>query len=144
MFYNPLQLTDEQKLVYVRLLIFLAKSDKDFSKVEEKHIEWLMRRLKLPPETLKGLSVPKDLNEVYEIIKPIDNRQVALDLIHCLWFVTSADELIADEEVEIIRKVARALKIDEDTLLRLNDFVQDEIMFLERARNILEAKTVFA
>ena len=144
MFYNPLQLSDEQKLVYVRLLIFLAKADKDFSKVEEKHIGRLMRRLKLSPEVLKGLYVPKTLDEVYEVIKPINDRRAALDLVHCLWFVALADETIDNEEVEVIRKVAKALNIDDDTLLALNDFVLDEIMFLERARKTLEADTVFA
>lgn len=144
MFYNPLDLTEEQKLVYVRLLVYLAKSDKDFSKVEERHIRRFASRFKLSAESLRGLSVPASLSEVYEIIKPINNRKIALDLVHSLWFVSLADEIIDNEEVEFIRKVAKALNIDDDTLLEINNFVLDEIMFLERARKTLEAETVFA
>ena len=142
MFYNPLALTLEQKLVYVRLLIYLAKSDRNFAKVEENFIEKLMKRFALPPESLKGLDIPSNLDEIYDVLKPINSRLLALDLIHCLWFATSVDELIADEEVEIIRKVAQFLHINEDTLLRINSFVLDEMEIADRARQMLETDKV--
>lgn len=142
MFYNPLELTQEQKLVYVRLLIYLAKSDKNFAKIEQSFIQKLMIRFDLPPSALNGLSVPSDLDEIYDILKPINTRALALDLIHCLWFATSVDEIIADEEVAIIRKVARYLHIDEDTLLRINSFVLDEMALVERAQKIMETNNL--
>lgn len=142
MFYNPLALTLEQKLVYVRLLIYLAKSDRNFAKVEESFIGKLMARFALSPETLKGLEVPAGLDEIYGVLKPINNRLLALDLIHCLWFATSVDEVISDEEVAIIRQVAHFLRIDEDTLLAINDFVLDEMEFIERARKVLGTNNI--
>lgn len=142
MFYSPLNLTQEQKLVYVKVLIFLARSDQFFTVSEQTFIKQLMQRFRLSPDVLKGLSVPKDIEDVYDILKSVNDRKIALDLIHCMWFAASTDERIADEEVDIIRKIAKFWHIDDDTVLAINDFVQDEIMFLERTRKVLETEIV--
>lgn len=143
MFYSLLNLTEEQKFVYLRLLVFLAKSDNIVVKEEKDFIQQILLRFNLPSEKLKSLTIPQNIDEIYHMLKPINNRQIALDLIHCLWFATLADEHIADEEIEIVRAVAKFLNISDDVLMKLNDFVLDEINFLDRACKILETDKVF-
>lgn len=142
MFYNPVNLTDKQKLVYIRMLVYLAKSDKNPNFIEKDFIKTIIARFQLNPNLMQNLTVPNDDGDLSVILQPIDSYAVAVDLLHCLWYATSVDSRISDKEVQIIRDAAKILNIDDDTLLRINDFVVDEIMFVERARDILKAPEV--
>lgn len=137
--YNPmLELTQEQKLVYIRLLFYLAKVDSRPDLLERKYIKKMMSRFRLPAELLQNLSVPTKLDDLPEVLAPIHGRAMAVDLIHCLWFAASVDSNIDENEIKIIRNVARITGIDEDIVLVINNFVQDEINFMQQACEILE------
>ncbi|MBR1825889.1 MAG: hypothetical protein IJ770_04810 [Alphaproteobacteria bacterium] len=142
MFYNPVNLTDSQKLVYIRMLIFLAKSDKNPNFIEKDFIKKIIARFQLNPALMQNLTVPNDFDDLPIVLQPINNYAVAVDLLHCLWFATSIDSKISDEEVRIIRCAAKILGIDDDTLLKINDFVLDEIMFIERTHEILKSSEI--
>ena len=133
---------EEQKMAYIKLLIYLAKSDNNPDAIEKIFIKKMMLRFSLPADSLAGLSVPKSLDAVYEVVRPIRGRTMAVDLLHTLWFAASFDCVIADEEIKIIRSLARILNIDDDTVLVINNFVLDELTFLQRAENVLETQTV--
>lgn len=140
--YNPLALTEEQKLVYVKLLIYLAKSDNNPDSIEQTFIKKIIARFQLPPTVLVGLNVPKSIDDLFSVVQPIKDRAIAVDLVHCLWFAASVDGEIANEEVLIIRNVARLLNIGDDTILILNNFVLDELTFLQQACDFLETEEV--
>ena len=133
---------EEQKLAYIKLLIYLAKSDNNPDAIEKVFIKKMMMRFSLPADSLAGLSVPKSLDDIYEVVRSIRGRTMAVDLLHTLWFAASFDCVIADEEIKIIRSLARILNIDDDTVLVINNFVLDELAFLQRAENVLETQTV--
>lgn len=139
---NPLALTEEQKLVYIKLLIYLAKSDDNPDAIEQDFIKKIMARFNLAPTVLVNLNVPRSIDDLYGVVQPIKDRAIAVDLLHCLWFAASIDGVIADEEVMIIRNVARLLNIGDDTILILNNFVLDELTFLQQACEFLETDEV--
>ena len=140
--YNPLELSEEQKLVYVRLLIYLAKADNNPDYIEKQIIKNIVSRFQLAPTLLQNLSVPRRLDDLYDVVRPIRDRLIAIDLVHCLRFAASVDSVIDEEEVKIIRTVANLLDIDDDTLLVINNFVFDEIIFLKQACDVLETQEV--
>lgn len=140
--YNPLLLTEEQKLVYIRLLIYLAKSDNDADITEKTFIKNMILRFKLPLTTLQNLSYPQSIDDLYDTLKPMHDRQIAIDLLHCLRFAASVDSVINEKEVKIINNIARILDIDDDTMLVINNFVFDELLFLKQACLALEADEV--
>ena len=65
--YNPLDLSDEQKLVYVRLLIYLAKADNNPDYIEKQFIKNIIARFQLSPVLLQNLSVPNDIDDLYNV-----------------------------------------------------------------------------
>lgn len=141
-FYNPIALTDEQKLVYIRLLIYLTKSDNDVDVLEKQFIKNMILRFQLPLTTLQNLSYPNSIDDLYDTLKPMHDRQIAIDLLHCLRFAASVDSVINENESKIINNIARILEIDDDTMLVINNFVFDELMFLKQACVALEADEV--
>ncbi len=140
--YNAIPLTEEQKIAYIRVLAYLAKSDRNPDYIERNFISKLLDRMQLLPDVLKKIYIPRNNEELYRALMPICTRAIAIDLLHCLWFAASVNTLISDDEIMIIRKIAQILRIDNDTLLSIHHFVTDEIMFLQHAREVLEADDI--
>ena len=140
--YNAIPLTEEQKIAYIRVLAYLAKSDRIPDYIERNFISKLLDRMQLLPDVLKKIYIPRNNEELYRALMPICTRAIAIDLLHCLWFAASVNTLISDDEIMIIRKIAQILRIDNDTLLNIHHFVTDEIMFLQHAREVLEADDI--
>ena len=140
--YNAITLTEEQKIAYIRVLAYLAKSDRNPDYIERNFISKLLDRMNLSPDVLKKIYIPRNNEELYRALMPICTRAIAIDLLHCLWFAASVNTLISDDEIMIIRKIAQILRIDNDTLLSIHHFVTDEIMFLQHAREVLEADDI--
>ena len=140
--YNAIPLTEEQKIAYIRVLAYLAKSDRNPDYIERNFISKLLDRMNLSPDVLKKIYIPRNNEELYRALMPICTRAIAIDLLHCLWFAASVNTIISDDEIMIIRKIAQILRIDNDTLLSIHHFVTDEIMFLQHAREVLEADDI--
>lgn len=140
--YNAITLTEEQKIAYIRVLAYLAKSDRNPDYIERNFISKLPDRMNLSPDVLKKIYIPRNNEELYRALMPICTRAIAIDLLHCLWFAASVNTIISDDEIMIIRKIAQILRIDNDTLLSIHHFVTDEIMFLQHAREVLEADDI--
>lgn len=140
--YNAIPLTEEQKIAYIRVLAYLAKSDRNPDYIERNFISKLLDRMQLLPDVLKKIYIPRNNEHLYRALMPICTRAIAIDLLHCLWFAASVNTLISDDEIMIIRKIAQILRIDNDTLLSIHHFVTDEIMFLQHAREVLEADDI--
>lgn len=140
--YNAIPLTEEQKIAYIRVLAYLAKSDRNPDYIERNFISKLLDRMQLLPDVLKKIYIPRNNEELYRALMPICTRAIAIDLLHCLWFAASVNTLISDDEIMIIRKIAQILRIDNDTLLSIHHFVTDEIMFLQHASEVLEADDI--
>ena len=140
--YNAITLTEEQKIAYIRVLAYLAKSDRNPYYIERNFISKLLDRMNLSPDVLKKIYIPRNNEELYRALMPICTRAIAIDLLHCLWFASSVNTIISDDEIMIIRKIAQILRIDNDTLLSIHHFVTDEIMFLQHAREVLEADDI--
>ena len=142
-FYNArVKLTPAQKRAYLQMLIYVAKADQNPEILERKYIKNIVQRLQYPLSELKNMTVPMSLNDLYVTLRPIGGRAMAIDLLHCLWFVASVDSVIVDDEIKIIRSAARILNISDDEVLVINNFVQDELEFMQRACDILETEEV--
>lgn len=140
--YNAVHLTEEQKIAYIRVLSYVAKTDRNPSYIENDFLIILISRMHLAPEILKEIYVPRSNEELYKALMPICTRAIAIDLLHCLWFAASVGSLVTDEEIMLIRKIAQILRIDNDTLLNIFHFVNDEIAFLQHAKEVLEAEDI--
>ena len=136
--YNPMALSLEQKLVYVSFLCYLAKADANVAVKEESFIKAIIARFQISPLMLKQLKLPASVKDFPAVLAPIKDQEVAIDLLHCLWFATLLDDEIAQQEIETVREIAKILNINDETLLMLNNFVSDEISFLQQAEEVLK------
>lgn len=141
-FYNPLELTEEQKLVYIKLLVYLAQTDNDPAVMERTFIKQTVVQMKIDPKNLRNLVIPATHDDLFSTLLPINGRSMAIDLLHRLWFAASIDENFADEEIELIQKIAKILDIDDETILKLGNFVVDEANFFTSVKDVFETDNV--
>lgn len=141
-FYNPLELTEEQKIVYIKLLIYLAQTDNVAAAMERTFMRQTIVQLHINPKILQSITIPSSRNELFSILLPIKERSMALDLLHRLWYAASVDEDFADEEIELIQEIARILDIEDDTVLKIGHFVVDEAEFFTQVEEIFETENV--
>ena len=141
-FYNPLELSEEQKLVYIKLLVYLAQADNNSAAMERTFIKQTIVQMKIDPKSLRNISVPETNDDLYSALLPINGRLMAIDLLHRLWYAASIDDNFADEEIELIQKIAKILDIDDDTILKLGNFVVDENNFFTQVKDIFETDNV--
>lgn len=140
--YNPVHLSTEQKIAYIRVLSYLSQADRNPDYIGRDFLRKIISRMHLTEDDMKKVYVPRNKEELYRALTPINTRQIAIDLIHCLWFAASVNSLITDEEIAAIREIATILRIDSHTLLSIYNFVADEIVFLQQARDVLEADDI--
>ena len=141
-FYNPLELSEEQKLVYIKLLVYLAQADNNSAAMERTFIKQTIVQMKIDPKSLRNISVPETNDDLYSALLPINGRLMAIDLLHRLWYAASIDDNFADEEIELIQKIAKIIDIDDDTILKLGNFVVDENNFFTQVKDIFETDNV--
>lgn len=140
--YNPVHLTIDQKIAYLRILVYLSRIDNTSTSIEKSFLTQFISRMNVSQDILKNIYLPRNIEELYKALMPICTREIAIDLLHCLWFAATVDSIITNEKIEIIRKIAQILRIDNDTLLNIHHFVIEEIAFLQHACEVLEANDI--
>ena len=140
--HSATKLTEEQKIAYIKILAYFTLQDRNSKDEAKNYIMKQVNRFKLVSEELKNVFIPRNNEELYKSLVPISTRSMAIDLLHCLWFAASVNSIISDNEIGLIHKVAQKLRKDNDTLLNIHHFVTDEISFIEKAKDILEAEEV--
>lgn len=141
-FYNPLELSEEQKIVYIKLLVYMAQADNEAAAMERTFIKKTIVQLKIDPKSLHAIDVPKNHDDLYSALLPISGREMSIDLLHRLWYAASIDSDFADEEIELLKRIAKILDIEEETLLEIGNFVVDEANFFEQVEDIFETSNV--
>ena len=128
--------------VYIKLLVYLAQADNNSAAMERTFIKQTIVQMKIDPKSLRNISVPETNDDLYSALLPINGRLMAIDLLHRLWYAASIDDNFADEEIELIQKIAKILDIDDDTILKLGNFVVDENNFFTQVKDIFETDNV--
>jgi len=131
-------LSDEQKLIFLRTLIFLAKADDSFDDNELDFIETIADEYGLDKSRIHEY-VSKDTEEsLLADLKKISPRRVALELIKEMCFLAHSDDVLSDRETLFIGKSGQAMGIELEKIEQISNWVIDRIIWLEQAKLIFE------
>lgn len=131
-----LALSQEQKLVFLKALLFLSKVDGTIDKDEIKYIKKVARKFKIEnPERVFALGTEADLLNELQVIS---ERRVAMELIKELCTLGHADSHLTDDEILFIGHVAMSLNIDLQKVEEINNWVIDKLIWLEQGKIIFE------
>ena len=131
-------LTDEQKKVFIRALIYLAKTDGKFDDNELEYITAMADIHGISSEEIMKNQKSDNEEAILSDLKMIDNRRVALEIIKELCFLAHTDDVLSPEETVFIGKCGLAMGIELEKIEQISNWVIDRIIWLEQAKLIFE------
>ena len=133
------QLSETEKVTFVRALIFLIKSD---GRVDDHERECIHEIVNIYNIKNKVAAINAPMGEdilLTEIANTINDRHKALSLIRELLTMAHVDEELGDAEVNFIEKVAAKLNIEPEKVLQINELVLERKDWLVKSAVAMES-----
>ncbi len=133
------QLSETEKVTFVRALIFLIKSD---GRVDDHERECIHEIVNIYNIKNKVAAINAPMGEdilLTEIANTINDRHKALLLIRELLTMAHVDEELGDAEVNFIEKVAAKLNIEPEKVLQINELVLERKDWLVKSAVVMES-----
>lgn len=131
-------ISDEQKLIFLRVLAHLSGVDGSFDDVEKQYIENIASNNGISADIVDEAIAHDSEEQILEDVKKITQRRVALDLIKEMCFLAHTDDELSDEETLFIGKCGLAMGIELEKIEQISNWVIDRIVWLEQAKIIFE------
>lgn len=132
------ELTQEEKLVFVRIFCKLINIDNSVEKEEIEFLKVIASRYGLNNNVVVDIiRSAKSIDHKAEARK-ISRRQHALELIKELCVLANVDNEVQDGELDIIIEVAEAMGIEEEKILLINRWVLDSAIVVKTGQIIME------
>ena len=133
------QLSEIEKVTFVRALIFLIKSDGSFDDRERECIHEIVNIYNIK-DKVAAINAPMGEDILLtEIANTINDRHKALSLIRELLTMAHVDEELGDAEVNFIEKVAAKLNIEPEKVLQINELVLERKDWLVKSAVVMES-----
>ena len=133
------QLSETEKVTFVRALIFLIKSD---GRVDDHERECIHEIVNIYNIKNKVAAINAPMGEdilLTEIANTINDRHKALSLIRELLTMAHVDEELGDAEVNFIEKVAAKLNVEPEKVLQINELVLERKDWLVKSAVVMES-----
>ena len=133
------QLSETEKVTFVRALIFLIKSD---GRVDDHERECIHEIVNIYNIKNKVAAINAPMGEdilLTEIANTINDRHKALSLIRELLTMAHVDEELGDAEVNFIEKVAAKLNVEPEKVLQINELVLERKDWLVKSAVAMES-----
>ena len=131
-------LDEAQKLAFMKAFVHLARADGDFSKQEQRFILELAKAYGLKAKDKPEIFEKHTDAQIIKTVKTIRSRRAALELIKELCLLAHADDVLSDDEVQLIGKIGKAMKVELGKIEEISNWVIDRLIWLEREKIIFE------
>ncbi len=131
-----LKLSQEDKIIFLQTLFFLANIDKNRDEQEIIFIKDLADYYKVEQseEIFKNTTEEEILNK----LKTIKNRRTSLELIKEMCLLGHSDSDLTDEETLFIGHAGLAMGIEIEKIEQISNWIIDKIIWLEQGKIIFE------
>ena len=127
----------EEKLVFLKIFCKLVRSDGAIASEEIDLMKSIASRYGIPADKMVEIIKTPNIDHIAEASK-IKDRHHALYLIKELCLFANVDNDLADNELDIVIDVARAMDIEDDKVILINRFVLDSLILAKTGRIIME------
>ncbi|MBP5616094.1 MAG: hypothetical protein J6X42_06100 [Alphaproteobacteria bacterium] len=129
-------LTDEQKVVFLKTLLFLSQQDGEVDNDEIVFIKKMAKKYRVD-NVQKVFEYTTEAQLLGEL-KVLTSRRAALDLIKELFLLGHSNMDLKVEEILFINRVANALNISPEKVEQISRFVIDMLILQEQGKIIFE------
>lgn len=129
-------LTDDQKVVFLKTLLFLSQQDGEVDNNEIVFIKKMAGRYRV--ENVQNVFAHTTEDQLMAELKVLTSRHAALDLIKELFLLGHSNMDLKVEEILFINRVANALDISPEKVEQISRFVIDMLILQEQGKIIFE------
>ena len=134
------EMTEEEKIIFLRVLVALARSDNNFDDEEKAFIKDIAIIFGITKDKIDDILLPLTDDEVIKDASKIKKRQAALQLIKEACLLANSDGDLSDREIILIGKIGQAMGIELEKIEQgvVVVTVDNEIVWLEEGKLIFE------
>lgn len=131
-------MSEDEKVVFLKTLARLAKADGDLDEGEKEFIKEVAVVFGVPAARHQEIMSIKDDEELVKEVKKITDRKKALELIKEMCLLANSDSDLSDSETLLIGRVGQAMGIELEKIQQISQWVIDRIIWLEEGKIIFE------
>lgn len=129
-------LSQEQKIVFLKALFYLANIDGNRDEQEIKYIVDAAKTYKI--ENFEDIFKETSQEEILSELKTLNNRRACLELIKELCLLGHSDSDLTDDETLFIGHAGLAMGIELEKIEQISNWIVDKIIWLEQGKIIFE------
>ncbi len=132
------QMSEEEKVIFLKILVALAKCDGNFEDEEKAFIKDSAIAFGLTKEHVDEILAPMTNEEIINKAAKIKSRQAALQLLKEACLLANSDGDLSEDEIILIGKIGQAMNVELEKIEEISQWVVDRIIWLERGKIIFE------
>ena len=127
-----------EKLVFLRMIIRLIGKDSRIDDSERTFMKELAKQYQIPREYSAQINQSVSEEDLIAEAKNLLGRKKSLYLIKELLTVANSDDNLDDNEIDFVIRVSKALGIEDEKVAEINQLVLDQMSWLDRYHQALE------
>ena len=127
-----------EKLVFLRMIIRLIGKDSRIDDSERTFMKELAKQYQIPGEYSAQINQSVSEEDLISEAKNLLGRKKSLYLIKELLTVANSDDDLDDNEIDFVIRVSKALGIEDEKVAEINQLVLDQMSWLDRYHQALE------
>ena len=129
-------MSDIQKTVFLKVLLFASKID---GRVDDEEIKYIKKMaVKYHVENVKKIFEPATKESLFEELECILRRRWKLELIKELFRLAHADDDLGKEELSFIDEVSDKMGIEKEKTEQISNWIVDFMVWKEQGKIIFE------
>lgn len=132
------EMSEDERVVFLRVLAKLALADGEFDEQEKLFIRDMAMVFGVPESRFEEIKATADEKEVLQAAAIITDRHKAMELIKEMCLLANSDRDLSDEEIIFIGNVGQAMGLDLEKVEQISQWVIDRLIWLEQGKIIFE------
>ena len=131
-------MSEDERVVFLKILAKLAKSDGEFDDEEKLFIREMALVLGVSENRFEEINSKMSDDDIVEAAKLIKYRKKAMALVKEMCLLANSDGDLSDKEVLLIGRIGQAMGLELEKIEQISQWVVDRIVWLEEGKIIFE------
>lgn len=131
-------MSEDEKVVFLKALARLAKADGSFDDNEKEFIREIALVYGVPSTRYDEIMKVGSDEELVKAVAQIKDRKKALELVKEMCMLANSDSDLSDNEILLIGRVGQAMGIELEKIQQISKWVIDRLVWIEEGKLIFE------
>ena len=127
-------MSEDERVVFLKILAKLAKSDSEFDDEEKLFIREMALVLGVSENRFEEINSKMSDDDIVEAAKLIKDRKKAMALVKEMCLLANSDGDLSDKEVLLIGRIGQAMGLELEKIEQISQWVVDRIVWLEEGK----------